>query len=444
MSSNHTRVSNREWQAMQRRIADTNAYVINRAEEARRIREEAERRSREIAAMHEANQRAINQAVSTLENAYRTTLQDARNQFATQVSDQSTDFQNQLQAMLADVRSISGQLTRSDGRVDALARQYNDAFQARLARTERGRQRAEAVLHELDRFMQQIQTLNPERFMPSEYAALQALRASVAANIQVGDYQAAVVVSQNSILTASRVLTQLTLLSENYNQQLTEVRTAASSLNTRMTQLASNAGVLSIEVDGEQVEYEYDIRYWSNGAFGQLQQQLAAVETQLASGRMSLQDLAQSRIRVEQIGSQLDQCDQRARRDMAGSVFVEDTAVRLHSSLTERGWTLEEAGHHADEARNPYTMQYEDGNGNTVSIVVSSGEKADEPSYAIEVFAEDEYRAGIIKEGVHASMVDEGLQIEGIEYRDDCHLNPDPQTFTVNMVREALRRQQRQ
>ena len=442
MSSNHTRVSAREWSEMQQRIANTNAYVINRAEEARRIRAEAERRSREIAAAHEANMRAINQAVNTLSNAYQTTLQDVRGQFASQIAAHSSDFRGQLQGMLDDVRSVSGRISRSDSRVDALARQYNDAFQARLAQSAQGKERAQMVLQELDNFLQQIQALSPERFMPGDYASLQALRASIVANIQAGDYQAATVVSQNSILTAARVLTQLTLANESYNQQLAEARTAAATVANRVEELSSSAGVLSVEVGGEQQEYEYDIAYWSNGGFDVLRDRLNAAEARLTSGRLSMQELTQTQNEIAQIQAQLEHCDQRARRSMAGSVFVEDTAVRLHNSLTERGWELEEGGHHDDEAKEPYTLQYSDGNGNTVSIVVSPGDRTDEPIYAVEVFSEDEYRASIIKEGIHSSMAEEGLQIEGIERRDDCHLNPTPEVFRQNMVEEAQRRQQ--
>lgn len=444
MSSNHTRVSRREWTAMQRRVADANAYVINRAAEAQRLREEAERRSREIAAAHEENMRAINQTVNALSNAYQNTLQDVRGQFASQIAAQSADFRGQFQEMLNDVRDVSGRISRADRRVDALARQYNDAFQARLAQAAQGKERAQMILQELDRFLQQIQTLHPEQFMPGEYASLQALRASAAANIQAGDYQAATIVSQNSILTASRDLTQLTLVNESYNQQLTEARNEAATVANRMEELASRDGVLAVEVAGEKLEYEYDIEYWSNGRFDALRQRLIAVEARLATGRLSLQELTQTRNEIAQLQTQLEQCDHRARRTMASSVFVEDTAVRLHNCLSERGWELVEAGHHEDEAKEPYTLQYEDPNGNTVSVVVSPGEETDKPIYAIEVFSEDEYSGGIIKEGIHSAMEDEGLRIEGIERRDDCHLNPTPEVFRQNMIEEAQRRQLQQ
>ena len=444
MSSNHTRVSRREWTAMQRRVADANAYVINRAAEAQRLREEAEQRSREIAAAHEENMRAINRTVNELADAYQNTLQDVRGQFASQIAAQSADFRGQFQEMLNDVRNVSGHISRADRRVDALARQYNDAFQARLAQAARGKERAQMILQELDNFLQQIQALSPERFMPGDYASLQALRASIVANIQAGDYQAATVVSQNSILTAARVLTQLTLANESYNQQLAEARTAAATVANRVEELSSSAGVLSVEVSGEQQEYEYDIAYWSNGGFDALRERLNVAEARLASGRLSMQELVQTQNEIAQIRAQLEQCDQRARRSMASSVFVEDTAVRLHNSLSERGWELIEGGHHDDEAKEPYTLQYGDGNGNTVSIVVAPGDKTDEPIYAVEVFSGDEFRASIIKEGIHLAMAEEGLRIEGVERRDDCHLNPTPEVFRQNMIEEAQRRQLQQ
>lgn len=443
MSSNHTRVSAREWSEMQQRIADTNAYVINRAEEAQRIRAEAERRSREIAAAHEANTRAVNQAVNTLVNAYQRTLEEAQGQFAARIAAQSADFRGQLQEMLQEVRNVSDSLRRSDSRVDALARQYHDAFQARLTQVGQGKERAQAIVQELDRFLRQIQELNPERFAPGDYAALGALRASAAANIRTGDYQAAAIVSQNSILTAARILTRLTLANETYNQQLAEARTEAAAVANHVEELSSRDGVLSVEIGGEQQEYEYDIAYWSDGGFDALRNQLAAAEARLSSGGLSVRELAETRNEIAQIRTRLEQCDQRARRAMAGTVFVEDTVSRLDNSLSDRGWELVEAGHHEGDAREPYALRYDDGNGNTVSIVVSAGEKTDEPIYALEVFSEDAVRASIIKEGIHASMEEEGVRIEGIERRDDCHRNPTPEVFRQNMVAEARQRQQR-
>lgn len=438
MSSNHTLVSRREWQEMQRRVAETDAYVINREAEIRRLNAEAANRRREIEQMRAANQQAVNQSIQALADAYRDTLQAADNQISSQISVESDSFRQQFQSMVDRVRDISGQLSRADLQTDTLARQYNEAFQQMVAQTAQGRERALAIWQELDYFLTRIRELSPERFLPGEYATLEALRASLDANISSGDYQAAIAVSQNSILTASRVLTQLVLLNEQYDRQLFQTQTDAAELASRIDRLSSQAGVLSVELNGEQQEYEYDIAYWSNGGFDRICQQFDQLCAQLESCRMSTQEVVQARRTIERLGMELEQCDQRARNALAGSVFVEDTAVRLHNSLSDRGWSLEESGFHADEARNPFTMQYEDGHGNTVSIVVSSGENAAHPTYAIEAFAENERRASLIKDGVHAAAAQEGLEVEGVTCRNDCHLNPTPQAFITNMVNETL------
>lgn len=436
MSSNHTRISNREWEAMRQNVSETNAYVIRRQEEARRIAQAAEQRRREIIVEQERNRQAVNQAINAMSNAYRNTLRTAGNRFASEVQTRGAEFDRQISSLQQDLRQASGQLDRADSRVDALARQYNEAFQALLAQTAQGKERAERIKEELDRFMEQIRALDPERFMPGEYASLAALQASVNANIAAGDFSAATIVSQNSILTASRMLTRLTIMNQAFEERLTQLRNVSVRVEQRLNELESEDGVLS--VDGQ--DYEYDIAYWSGGEFARIRQEYSRIYEQLESGRMNERDLevvSQSLARLEQ---QIEQCDQRARQEMVGSIFVEDTAVRLHNNLAGRGWNLEQAGHHADEAKNPYTLVYEDGNGSTVSIVVSSGQQADKPTYAIEVFSDDQVRASIIKEGVHASMASEGLQIEGIERRDDCHLNPTPQAFIRNTVNEAMSR----
>ncbi len=444
MSSNHTRVSVREWTEMQQRIAELDAYVVNSALEVSRLHAEAERRRREIAAAREASTRAVNQAAQALADAYQVTLQDLGTGFASEIAAQSSDFRNQLQSMLADARTVSGRLGRSDARVEALAGAYDEAFRARLEQTAQGRERADLVLQELDWFLQQIREMNPEQFMPGDYASLQALRASINASVRAGDYQAAVAVSQSSILSASRVLTQLTLANERFHRQLAEARGAAAAVANRMEELASPDGMISVTVSGQKMEYPYDIAYWSNGDFVSLRRQLSQAEAHLASGRLSMQELAQTQVEIDRIRRQLDRCDQRSRHALASSVFVEDTAVRLHNSLSERGWELVDGGYHANEVKEPYTLQYEDGSGNTVSIVVSPGEKPDEPIYAVEVFSESESHAGMIKDGIHSSVEEAGLRIEEIQCRDDCHLNPTPELFKQNMIEQARRRQRQQ
>ena len=75
MSSAHTRVSNYQWQEMQRRIAEEQAYIINMQQEADRITQLAAERRREAEEIHNANQQTIQNAVSALRTSFSETVE---------------------------------------------------------------------------------------------------------------------------------------------------------------------------------------------------------------------------------------------------------------------------------------------------------------------------------------------------------------------------------
>lgn len=439
MSSNHTYVSQREWQAMQQRVANVDAYVISREEEAKRLRAEAEQMRREIQQMQTVNRQAVNHAVQELSSSYQNTVQSAKERFSSHLTSEGSNFRNQMQSMVNQIRDLSGHLNLADSRIEGMARQYAEAFQNLAAQKEQGRERALLIQQEMDQFLNRIRALNPERFLPVQYSALETMYASLLTNIRSGDYQAASVVAQNGILSASRMMTQLILLNEEYNCQLFRAQSAAAELREQIHRLDSRDGVLRVEMNGQMQDFDYDIAHWSGGTYDDLCQQFNQICTGIESGRMTTQDLIQAQNTLDQLSLQLHQCDQEARNNLAGAVFVEDTATRLYNTLTARGWSLTESGFHQEDDRNPFTMQYDDGFGSNVSIVVSPGANAAEPIYSMEVFGMDEYRATQIKEGVHASVRQEGLEVRGIERRNDCHLNPNPQAFINNTVTNAMR-----
>lgn len=437
MSSNHTWVSDQEWAEMQRRVQNADAYVINREAEARRLQEEARQRRREIEQMQSINRQAVDATIADYSHAYQQTLQAAGSQFRARLTAEEGSFQHQIQSLVDRVRTVSGQLDLADAQVEYLARTYNDAFLALAAQRTQGRERAESVRQELDRLMERIRALNPERFLPEQFTTLESMRAALSANMRTGDYQAAMAVSQNAILSASRLLTRLLLLNEEYNQQLYRTQSAAASLEERIAALDTRDGVLAVDLRGQRQEMDYDIDYWSSGEFGEIRQQLTRIQADITGGRMDTGELRRAQRIIDQMGQQLEQCDRQARNRLAGSVFVEDTAAILYNSLTQSGWSLQESGFHHDDGRQPYTMQYDDGHGSNVSIVVSQGHDVTAPVYSMEVFGTDEYRATAIKEGVHATVRQSGLSVQGIERRNDCHLNPTPQAFIDNMINQS-------
>lgn len=434
MSSNYVRVSAREWRELEQYLADADAYVLAGKEEVSRIRAETEKRRKELADWNAANQKIMDRTLHTLVDGYRDLLESVN---VNSAAARSGAFKSELQDLLANAETAAGRIRDTDRRVNALAQQYSSVFQAMQDKRTGKKDRAEAIQTELESLLSRIEALNPEQFLPDAYRALVFLDRAVTRNMEAGDYDAALSVSRNAVLDASGTLTRLTLLREQYCRQRNAVCSRAADLRTKVNTLDSSAGVLRAELHGRTLEYRYDIGYWSNGAFDRLKQRLTELENQLA-GNLTAQALTQTGQILSRLEAELDNCDRQSRHALLGTVFAEDTAARLRGSLCERGWGMIEEGHYDGESCNPYVMQYDDGNGNTVSIVVSPGDRAEEPAYAIEVFSDDEYHAAAIKESVMETIGDQGVDLLSVEQRTDCDQNPDPETFVTNMVRETL------
>lgn len=435
MSSIGTRVMNSEWEAMLNRIASTEAYVINCQAEATRIANLIESRRREIESIHQANQRAIQQSVSALTEMFNEDVGVVRGRINTQLRTQADAFSSELQGIRNELASTSARLSVFDRRIDALATTYNDIFQEYANQEQSSNDRANLVLNEIDRLLQLIDELSPQRFSPVEYANLVSLRESIRVNLNAGDNQAATLVSQNSILQATRLLARLQLMNDQYNTQVNTIRENAMRIQQRIEELSSKDGVLTAEIGGEIEEYDYDISFWSHGTFDSLVSEFHRLQN-LLDGDLTLEQLNQVGADLDQLSANIARCDANARRERTGALIAADAALRLHNGLSNSNWNLEASGYVSDDEREPYTMTYTDASGNTVSIVISP-ESPNSPHIFMEVFSEDEDLAEITKDGIHASLEDEGLVIGEREQRNDCHLNPDPETFINNSVAEA-------
>lgn len=433
MSSNYIEVYADEWRELQQYLKDVDAYMVNLSAENQRIREAARQRMQELAAMQRRQQEAARLSWNALTEGYQEMLRSVHGTAAA-ATRQDEQFTRDLETLRQEVDAASAKIHTADHQVDVLAGQYNAVFQAMQAKQLSAKHRAEAFQKELEGLLARMEALEPERFLSKEYGHLTALRASVAANMTAGDYGAALVVSHNGILDAAAALTRLTLRKERFDRQYYAVRTRAAELRSRVEALDASSGVLRAELHGQQLEYDYDINYWSRGAFGGVKERLGVLETRLAGGLTPAQLELVSQ-ELTELEAEAAACDANARQALLGAIFAEDTAVRLWGSLAERGWTLEEAGHYEAESLEPYVVRCGDGKGNTVSIVVSSGRQGADASYDLEVFCEDEYNADTVRNGVLEAVAAPGLEVRNTQRRNDCSQNPDPETFVSNMVR---------
>lgn len=438
MSSNHTYVTNSEWEAMQSRIACSEAYIINRRSEAERIAQIASQRRQEAQIRHSVNQQLAQDSIRALRAEFnRMCGQNSR--ISSEISERKEQFDRELDDIQSTLSDANRRLDSLDRTVESMAEAFSETFHMLNAQSATKEERARRIAEETDRLCSQIEELNPDRFAPGEYASLISLRASADAAVNSGDFQAAVVMSQNSILTASRLLARLIVLNEKYDDLYRETSDFATRLNGRIESLNSDYGVLSFEFDGRSQEADYDIAFWSNGRFDEIRREFERYDRILRENDPSVEQLHEIGQRLNDLDEQLTRCDRSARRERAGALAAADMAIRLNNSLSNSGWQLADSGYKQDDERNPYMMSYDDNAGNNVSIVVAP-ENPESPSFFIEVFSDDPYSAAMTKEGVYTVLENDGLNISQIEQRNDCHLNPNPETFIENATGEAMER----
>ena len=442
MSANHTQVDCDEWREINRSIATTEAYVINREEEVRRIEEVTARRRREIADVHAVHQARVRQSVARLRNAFQVNVDRLKDRISAEVRQQTGSFGHQIEGLLTEINDSKTRISSLEHRIHQVAETYNEVFQEFASAEGNQMRRAELELAEVEQLIQAMEELSPERFVPTEYANLISLRESVRADIAAGDSQAALIVSQNSVLQATQTLARLQLLNERFSQRSLEIKERTSALRERIERFASEAGVLRFETECVMQEIDYDIDFWSNGRFGEIVEDFERLEGLLDDDKIGLEQLEQIGQSLEILDHNLSVCDEMARKERSAALGAEDTATRIYSGLSNAGWHLEDSGYASEDERNPHTSHYVGPNGDRVSIVVVPSSSAG-AEIIMEAFSDDPGMVELTKDGVHAMLEGQGITIGSREERDDCHLYPDPQSFTQAALEEAEQRRAR-
>ena len=108
--------------------------------------------------------------------------------------------------------------------------------------------------------------------------------------------------------------------------------------------------------------------------------------------------------------------------------------------MRSEGYTDSESDFAYGDKKKPFVQSFVDDNGNTVSIVVASGNNSEQSVIALETYNEgdepDEYVRRTAREGIYSALRERGIEIEDVEHRDDCDKNPTSDAFIANSVEE--------
>lgn len=434
-------ISDQEWMNIQRKISDTEIYVVRKREEAERLHVEANKRELELQKMREAANKAVDSAFQMLQGSYKQSLLDLGYEMKNDVLRNTDSFNGQIEALRKEVNENSRLTKQASIYVSNLSKEISQKLNALIASGEKASIQANTYIVNLEKIVCEIEKLNPDVFEPKTHWEISRLFEQVESNIESGCYQAALINSQYGIGKASELLTKLIVQNEMYDNNFIKALDEADNLKTKIDAFDSKAeGAIAFEIDGEKLEYEYDISHWSEGAFESIKAEFNHIYKQIIEAkeqRISIEALNAFIKAIEGLKIRLEECDINARKELLGSVQAQETAGRLCDSLLENNWELEEYGFDEDDDRNPYKMTYKDGSGNQIAIVVSPGVSAEKPDVFLEAFTEEEAHSEIIKNKIQSTLPDECVDVESTVHLNDCQNNSDTNSFIHNTIKKA-------
>lgn len=432
-------ISDQEWNEIQRKISDTNAYIIRKSEEANRIRSEIARREQEIKTIREQAERTTNDSIGILregvEFAVSRMNKDMHKAMDIQITGLDTDIENLNQNLI----DIAKETNVAAAHVSSISQKYTEVVGALIGQEKDSEVAANIYIQNMSIIYGQLQNLNPDVYEPGAYSEVMRIMEDTALNIKEGRFQAALATSQFGILKASSLLTKLIVTNDIVKQEMDEALQLANVLKGEFDKFDSEVdGGIEFTIDDEVYEYDYDIDHWSDGRFSKLRREFDGIYHIIMGAKdrpIPLQQITDTKKKLKTLEKSLKQCDEAARKEMSGSIRAQETAARVCDSLMDL-WKLDEHGFAEGDNRNPYTMIYHNPGG-SISIAVSPGMDADTPNVFIEAFAEDEVHADIIKQDALSSLSSEGLCVTDTRKSNDCSDNKDEQAFLKNTIKKA-------
>lgn len=424
-------INDAEWAEIQRCVADTNTYVARQKDKARRIREEADRRERDLIKLQTELKVQATNAATSLKTTFNKSLEELARTSHDVSKKQADTFDVGISELRDEISATRRKTVAASQKIGHLSDEYTKLISELVSRSDGAVGKVQTYLESIHQIVEQISSMNPAVFEPDKYNEIVQLITSAETNLKNGSYEAALITAQNGSAKANHLLVELIADNDIYDKELVDATEQANELKTRFDLLAPEMhGAISFDLDGETVEYEYDINHWSEGRFEQLRTTFTNCFNQLqqmCKNKTPIKQLEALRAELANIDTQLTKCDIGARQELLGSLKAQEISARLCDSLMDNDWSLEEHGFEQADDRNPYTMTYKDGAGNSISIIVSPGDTAEKPNIFLEAFTEEESHSDIIKRNVQATLADEGISIEQTKRLSDCqsHANGD-------------------
>lgn len=292
-----------------------------------------------------------------------------------EIGRQNVRFREQLDAVRMDVGAINVRMNQVDQHINNLADQFNNNISHILSRVENQKDRARAYSNQLRFILDHISDLHPDKLAPGEYELLFEGLAFVDSDINNGDYEAAIGVSQTHIPDAAGLQARLEVLNDEFAQLVVQIHERCNEICERIQRLRvpeNNQQILLQEPD--KVEFDGRISFWSNSVFDALVDHFERIREDVSNNyevEMDLESLRRSLGDILVINRNFDECISFAHTEYIEFIGVQALAQRIHQSLTfDDSWHIISSGFVDDDERRSFMISYGNGSGLIATFVV--------------------------------------------------------------------------
>lgn len=324
-------------------------------------------------------------------------IEKVDNELRAAMGRQNVLFRQQLDEVRQDIANSNASLDAVTKRIAELSDQMNKDIHLIAEKLSQQKDRAQLYINRVSALLEKINKLNPDKLTPGQAELLQDGLVLAKADMESGDYQAAMGLAQNNIPVAVSLLAELERKNDEYMRLECGVNAAILDVRNRIEELLDgekNEKTIRLGegVDEREYTYDGDVDYWSSGVFSLLCEKFEEEQRIVTEKFLAQMDLENLRIAEKAIPNyliRLSRCEGFAYEEFAVSCNVQCMAVRIYSALTEDdSWNLQTSGFSEDDTRQAYFMNFSDNANNEVMIVVlpqkaPSGQKAAATQYIV-------------------------------------------------------------
>lgn len=401
-------------------------YAADRA--VNNARQQLQNVDREIAAQISRSQQEFDRRLNAERQRIQAQVNEMTDELQNEINSQRAHFERETRRIREGVELVEEHVAETQDRINDLAEEYERELQSIISRIEDQKERAIAYHTQLSGILECIQGLHPDKLAPDEVGVIADSLTFASADIESGDFEAAMGIVQSKIPDALQLRSRLELLNDEYSRLVIQIHELAGSIEERI-QLLSNPDQNIVEVQNYPIPYDGRHSFWSSGVFDEIVNSFHSycdIVRDEYEPNMDLENLRAVLPEMRKTEEQLNSCVSLAHGEFYESLSTQQLASRIHTVLTERdSWYLVSSGFAQDDVRKPYTITYEDGAGHTASVVVFQNREAlrrnrdgstlyGETQFRLSVFGNgDGTKADfdIVREGILARLAQENIHI---------------------------------